>query len=370
MRPRSFRCPALVLALACAGAPGSIARAEPPPPTAGARSMEAVKQADVLFQKGNRLYADKKWGEAEAAFAAAWALNPSFDVASNLGAAQFQLGKYRDAAEHLAFALRQWPLIGGPTRRQIALDRLRECRKHVGALGIRASTAHVEVQVDGHAVGATPLDLEVFVEPGRHVVEGRLEGYEAARQDVDATAGAGMTVTLAMVATPAVPAVQAPAKEEVGAVVKKEEVPVPPPVPPTLPVKEGGWKPGLPVLVTGGALAVVGLAVGVGLTVAANGKSADATAMRAGLGGQPMTCTPGLSTASSPSCGTLKSTLTAESTLSSAAVGSFVAGGACALITAGLGLWRFRTPSDQKVAVRVVPEVAPDHASVILFGRW
>jgi PEGA domain len=365
MRPRSFRCPALVLALACAGAPGSVARAQPPPPTAGARSMEAVKQADVLFQKGNRLYADKKWGEAEAAFAAAWALNPSFDVASNLGAAQFQLGKYRDAAEHLAFALRQWPLIGGPTRRQIALDRLRECRKHVGALGIRASTAHVEVQVDGHAVGATPLDLEVFVEPGRHVVEGRLEGYEAARQEVDATVGAGMTVTLSMVATPAV---QAPVKEEAGAVVKKEEVPVPPPTmtqssePPT--PSPGG--PSKPMIITGAALAGAGVILGAVFVALSNASASDVATKRNAIVAMGASAACGATPSSA--CQAIQSAMHERVTFGDVAGGSFIAGGA---VGAGTLIYALAAPRAAKTSgMRVAPLVALGGGGIVIQGEW
>jgi hypothetical protein len=237
------------------------AGAAPPPPTTGAPSPEIVQRADALFQKGNQLYSEKKWADAEQALLAAWALNPTFDVASNLGNTQYQLGKHREAAEHLAFALRHWPLIGRPALRQTAQKRLDECRQHVGALVIKVSVARAEVFVDGKRVGTAPLEGEVFVEPGERTVEAKLDGYEHARQVVQVEKGAAAAIDLTLGAS-ALGAGPAATSNSEGA--------RPPPV---MPVAPGPRKE---VLIAGGATAGAALVVGVVFTVLANGKANDA----------------------------------------------------------------------------------------------
>jgi hypothetical protein len=72
-------------------------------------------------------------------------------------------------------------------------------------------------------------------------------------------------------------------------------------------------------------------------------------------------------------CVTLKSTLTSKSTLSNAAVTSFLVGGALALTTAALGVWTGVTPATVKqrpTALRVVPVVSAQGGGLVMVGAW
>ena len=49
----------------------------------------------------------KDWTAAHAAFLEAWKLNEHYQIAANLGSMEIKLGRFRDAAEHLAIYLRK-----------------------------------------------------------------------------------------------------------------------------------------------------------------------------------------------------------------------------------------------------------------------
>src|SRR5690606_1389230 len=128
--------------------------------------------------------------EAEAALESAWELNPTFDVAYNLGNTKYQLKKHREAAQHLSFALRNWPLLKSVAKlKPTAEQRLAESRAQVGAVTVAASAVGAEVLVDGQVVGRAPLEGELFVEPGEHQVEARLQGYAPTSQTVRVAKG-------------------------------------------------------------------------------------------------------------------------------------------------------------------------------------
>jgi hypothetical protein len=323
----------LVVGSLCSSRP-SFARPGP----SDTASPSAPDAAGELFDKGNAFYHQSRWAEAEVQFQKAWNLKQSFDVAANLGDCELQVGQNREATEHLAFAVRAFPVSGKPA----VLDRLRqrfaEARALTGALRIQLAVKGAEITVDGRAVGVAPLADEVFVDPGARVVEARLEGYDVGRASVTATKGAtqGVTLTLA----------------------RKGADPI---VAPTT-------GPRLPIILGGAALGLVALGAGIGFTVAANGKSTDADALVAKLPSSS-SCTGTPVTAFAADCKTLKSTLSAQSTMRNAAVLSFAASGVFAVVTAGLGVWKLKSPANAGV-LQVAPVVGAREGGVILGGTW
>jgi hypothetical protein len=110
------------------------------------------------------------------------------------------------------------------------------------------------------------------------------------------------------------------------------------------------------------ALGVAGLAVGIGLTVAANGKASDVARLQLG---KSACLTPG---ASASQCATLHDAASSKVTLSNAAVSTFLAGGAFALVTAGIGIWVATGP--KAAPVLVVPVAGADRAGLAVVGAW
>src|SRR3954468_17757613 len=125
-------CTPLVISLMCTA--GSSAAQ---PKSGGARGAEDM--AGELFDKGDVLYEHARWAEAEVQFQKAWDLRPSFDVAANLGDCELQIGQAREAAEHLAYAVKQFPLSGKAAVQKRLAARFAEARKLVGGLKIEVS---------------------------------------------------------------------------------------------------------------------------------------------------------------------------------------------------------------------------------------
>ena len=326
------------------------------------RDPEALKRAEGLFQQGIRLYSDKKWAEAEAVFREAWALNPTFDVAYNLGSAEHRVGKFAEAAEHLAFALRHWPLIGATTGlRGTAEQRLKEAREKVGALRVTVSVAGAEVFVDGRSVGVTPLEGEVFVAPGEHGIEARREGYETARKEISATAGAAVEVELAPAVKPEVAPgpVGAPvtAMGPVGAA-RSEAQPVPPPAERSL----------VPAIALGG-VAVVGLGVGIGLLAAAGGEASTAEEQHASILRAGRSCVGGAGNYDAQ-CPELDDVSDRADTLHNAGVGMLIGAGVAAAAAGAYLIWWPAPAGSASARVRAAPAMSATGGGVVVVGGF
>jgi len=291
-------------------------------------------QARELHVKGAALYDQGQYDKAEAAFLAAWALKKHYQIAANLGACEVKLGKYRDAAEHLAFFLREQPPSRNKDERQRAQALFDEVRPKVGTLTIKIDVPGTIVTVDGHEVGTAPLPAEVYVEPGRHTIDAVRAADPGASVTVSVGAGEAREVTLALN--------------------KKEALPPPPRV-----EKRPLW----PVIAAGG-VAVVALGVGAGLTVAANGKAGDSAALRANVG--PAGCA-SASAANTADCSSVVKDLQSQGTFAKGAAGALVSGGALAVATAGLAAWAMAVPVAK---VRIMPAVGTNNASVVVIGAW
>jgi Tfp pilus assembly protein PilF len=110
-----------------------------------------------------------RWSEAHASFLAAWSLKQHYQSLGNLGMSEAMLGKWRDAATHLSRYLREAPKEKVEERKS-AEALLAQARTKVGAITVRVEPAGAEVFVDGKAAGRAPLEGEMFVEPGAHVL--------------------------------------------------------------------------------------------------------------------------------------------------------------------------------------------------------
>jgi hypothetical protein len=336
-----------------------------------ATSSDALARLPVVVDPESEQNSDRKWKEAEAAFLAAWALNPTFDVAYNLGTTEHELGKHRSAAEHLSFALRNWPLLGSLEKlKPLAQKRFAVSRGFVGAVGVKVNVANAEVLVDGTAVGKAPLAGELFVEPGAHRVEARLEGYEAAGETIRVAKGGAVAVTLAMAAAqpvatggPAAEEEARPAKPAASAAGAASAAPAAP-VRPAEPAEQRSWVP----VIALGAASVVGLGVAVGMTVASNDASDDAHARRKVLLNVGEGCV-NPTDAFVDQCSGLHSASSRADALGNAARVAFVASGALAAAAVTYALW----PRSERAAsghVRAMPNVLMGSMGMTVLGAW
>jgi len=283
--------------------------------------------ARELFAKGVKASQEQKWDQCRAAFLAALGVKRVAQIAGNLALCERKLGLYRDAAEHIAFFLSVPPRSDAPPERWIAAEAvLREASARVTTVRVHVDVDGADVAVDEHLVGTAPLAVPVFLDPGPHTITARRDGYPTAREAVDARAGASVGIGLKLVQA----------------------------------------RPLWPVIVTG-ILAVGGLAAGGGLAAAANGKRNDAAGLRVELGGGNSQCVG----VAGGTCQALAGDLKSQATLANGAVGSFVASGAFALATVGLGIWTFGKPSAPTTGqLRIAPAVGTTERGMRIEGSW
>lgn len=318
-------------------------------------SAETAKRADVFFKQGVRLYSDKKWAEAEAAFLSAWALNPTFDVAYNLGSAEYQLGKYRGAAEHLAFALHHWPLIDATSSlRKTAEQRFEESRAMVATLTVKVNVPRAEVFVDGKSVGRSPLEADIFVEPGAHTIEVKLDGYNDAKEAVQAAKGASQTVTLTLVASVPMPSTTATSSAAPAA----SSTPSAPP-PKRSPV---------PAIAVGG-VAVGAAAVGVGFFVASNSKRDEVFTLDKTIVQQDHQHCVGPGPIDKH-CPEIINAARDRDTFNRVAIGAVVGAGVLAAGALAYLLWPAPKPTKVRVDVHAAPTVGTGYGGLIIGGSF
>ncbi len=230
-----------------------LAHAKPP-------ASEADRQKAVeYFKAGNQAFAEGDSLQAYTEYTEAWRLHESFDIACNLGRTEAELGKSRDAAEHLDFCLANFSASARPEIRS-AEGKLREVfgevRTKVSSLTLRVEPDGAVVRVDGSMVGKTPLRRTLYLDPGAHEVDVRMVSYAPLRRIVNATRGDHQELLLELTPdngaagpsaadTPAAPQAVPPAEAA-----------------PERPHEDAGVPTRTVALVTAGGLSVVALGVG------------------------------------------------------------------------------------------------------------
>jgi PEGA domain len=311
-------------------------------PGAVADAGASGDDADALFKKGMAALTAGNTQQAYALDLAAWKLKQTYDIAGNLAQVELMLGKKRDAAEHIAFALAHFPPTVTSDRRDGLKKVLDGLRHELGVLRIQVSAPDAKVAVDGTPVGAAPIAGEVFVDPGAHVVEATLAGYNPAQAQVDAPKGSAQDVTLTLVRAPDTP-----------------------PVPPGGGTSTAGG-PSKPVIITGAVLGGVGVLLGAVFAGVSDAKASDVAAKHDAIvqmgAGAACGATP------SAACQALQGAKQDQVRLANASVGSFIAGGAVGAATV---IYAVAAPrAVQKSGTRVVPLVAAGGGGVVLLGEW
>jgi hypothetical protein len=130
-------------------------------------------------------------------------------------------------------------------------DALAAIPKYIGQVTVSVDGAGASVTVDGEAAGVTPLAAPVSLDPGKHTVVVRKEGYVTVERPISVAAGESTTLTIGLLAQGSP---QGSGKAPAATGVAAEPSPAP---------QEGAGGLGWRVLTLGGAgLAGVGVVVG------------------------------------------------------------------------------------------------------------
>jgi PEGA domain len=337
---RSSATALLLCAVGASMTPGE-ASAQP-----AAAPVETQVNADArqLFLDGQTATKMLQWDRARTFFQGAWRIQQHWKIAASLGRAELKVGRMRDAAEHLAFALREVPPGAlGPEELKPVEEMLAQARAKVGAVKVTGAPDGAEVSLDGVVVGKAPIKEELFLEPGVHRVGGKRDGYGDGAGEVTAVAGEVGGVDLRMVRVPEVKAVGL-----VGGEVK------------AAPAAVG---PNKVVVIAGAALTVVGVGMGVGFAVAGLSKEAERDRL---IASDPRNaeCSP-----DSHKClPAVHHADVAKATFARISLASYIAAGVIGAATLTYTLFPRSPKKDERLKASMV--AGPGLAVVTLSGTW
>ena len=159
-----------------------------------APTPEEVQQAQVRWNEGKAFFDAGNFEAARVAFKQAYTIFPHPVLLQNLGEAELRSGRRVEAARHFEAFLRT-STSASTTQRELAKKSLKKAAENLGSVIIDTNAEEAEIRVDNEVVGHSPLGaLEWYVEPGRHVVVARKEGYLDGSEQVFVPAGAVKTV--------------------------------------------------------------------------------------------------------------------------------------------------------------------------------
>lgn len=132
-----------------------------------------AQDVETLFKEGSEALSKRDFETAYDRLSKAWAIRQSVDVAANLSVAERRVGKNRDAAEHLAFAIAYFPPSGNQEIKRDLEATLAELKKGLAEVTIETEEA-ATVRVGDKVVGRAPLRTPVYLDAGTHTLRADL----------------------------------------------------------------------------------------------------------------------------------------------------------------------------------------------------
>ena len=309
----------------------------------------AAPGADEQFAAGQAAFDQGDYATARLAYLEVWNRRRTYDVAANLGQAELEMGLFRDAAEHFSFAIANAPPSVPAETRDAMRALLEQARKEVAVLGIQGLPDGAAVLVDGRAVATAPIDRDLYIEPGKHVVEVDLGGSAPEKRELTGIKGERHSLVFSA----------PPATQVAGT---GSEPLSPEPADPAAGDSSGpSWVP----VAVGGTITALGLVGGVGFTLAASSKRDDRDEQLAALGGSSA-C--GSGTVYAAECSKIDQLDSDANQYRNLGVAGFVTAGVAGVATAVYLLWPRQSSSEQ--AVLVAPAVGRNGGSVNLSGAF
>lgn len=302
---------------------------------------------DRSFEQGTLALRAGKYQDAKTAFDAVWKQRKTHDVAANLGLAEMQLGKHRDAAEHFAFALGSFPVTGDATLKKGIEAAFAQAKSHVMTLRVTVSVDGAEVLVDGTPIGRSPLAGDVFVEVGARTIEARLARYVTATKTVDAKKGGSDAVSLVL----------SPEPTPTATVTTTATAPPPP-------------RSKVPAIVLGG-VGVAGVVVGATLLGVGYATNADVSAkMPRNAAGDAQCQKPPVTGADAPACAELRARTSEANTFANAGAVTLALGGAAVAAGVLYLVWPSPSASTGGSATRFIPTAGPQGGGLVIQGAF
>jgi hypothetical protein len=161
-----------------------------------APTPEEVQQAQARWSEGKAYFDAGNFEAARVAFKQAYTVFPHPVFLQNLGEAELRSGRNVEAARHFEAFLRTSSSVSG-SQRDLARKSLKKAAEKLGSVVVDTNAEDAEIRVDDEVVGRSPLGgLAWYVEPGKHVVVARKEGYLDGTEQVFVPVGRAKTVVV------------------------------------------------------------------------------------------------------------------------------------------------------------------------------
>ncbi|MCC6646378.1 MAG: PEGA domain-containing protein [Polyangiaceae bacterium] len=167
--------------------------------SAHAQADAARKEAAERFDRGLRLFDERNLPAALAELERAHALSPNPVVLLNIGLVQASMGRAVQAVATLDRVLAE-PGTLSPARLEQARRTRDEHARRIGEITVTTQVTGATIELDGVAVGSSPLSAPLRVASGEHVVSVVATGYAPARRAVSVAGNARVDVALELVA--------------------------------------------------------------------------------------------------------------------------------------------------------------------------
>jgi hypothetical protein len=159
-----------------------------------APTPEEVQQAQVRWNEGKAYFNAGNFEAARVAFKQAYTVFPHAAFLQNLGEAELRTGRHVEAARHFTAFLRA-SSTGSAAQRELARKSLAKAAERLGSIIVMTNVDDAEIRIDDEVIGRSPLgSLAWYVEPGRHLVTARKEGYLDGFERIDVPIGPPRTV--------------------------------------------------------------------------------------------------------------------------------------------------------------------------------
>ncbi|WP_437713283.1 hypothetical protein WMF45_46395 [Sorangium sp. So ce448] len=328
--------------------------------TPGAPRDDGARAADS-YRKGVEAAKARRWLDAHAAYLEAWRLEQHFQIAANLARAELKLGKHRDAAEHISFFLREAEGVS-ELDRTLARQMLDEARAKIATLTLVVSRPGATVLIDGVPVGTSPLEGELYVEPGERRIEARLQGESPVQSSVALAPGASQQVALRFAA--GAPVERDAAVERTAAPAAAVQPRTPPRRPSAAPDR-GAAGPSMALVATGGA--ATGLALGTAIVVRVIADRSERAGSNAAVPGADSCYASGHTPLQGAPCRVVDRHRVDAARLYNVSTGVFAAAGVLGAATVGYALYG---GSRADRGVTIAPVAFAPGAGVSLSARW
>jgi hypothetical protein len=303
-------------------------------PTDSAASQAIVERSRKLFAEGISLYKQGDYARAYTVWLLAYKTRPHYTVAANLGRAELKLQKYRDAAEHLAYAVRTYAPEYADERRAAEND-LTEAKRNIATVVVQTNKSDAAILLDDQVIAHAPVRDELFIDPGVRTFQARLGAVSS--DALTAPFPKGSTTQVELNILDPAPFITT-------------RVTTPPPPPAEIPaaprsISEPGKPTGTYVVVVGGALTLVGAGIGTGFML----RRASVTAEADRLQDRVTSCADRLT----PDCSALAERRQAADDARKVATVAFIGAGAVAVLS--LGVWALLPTSTHRVTLGFGP---------------